>query len=257
LGDDVLAVLAGLKLERPVLVGHSIAGEELSSIGSRFPDRVAGLIYLEAEYGFAYYDSVKGYLPIDVKELHSKLDELIHTGNPSQVTQELLNVDLPAFEGVLRHQTPVPLPPGASPAASDLASYQALGDWYARVRGVRFPEADLRAVRNSTDDGRPRDLKVPPWVSEAINAGGRKFTKIPVPILAICAVPQDLGPKGPVLSAVDRATMEANQAAQVDAFEHGVPSAHVLRLPRANHYVFLSNEKEVLRDIERFTESLH
>src|SRR5580700_11160465 len=33
LGDDVLAVLDGLKLDRPVLVGHSVAGEELSSVG--------------------------------------------------------------------------------------------------------------------------------------------------------------------------------------------------------------------------------
>jgi non-heme chloroperoxidase len=30
-----------------VLVGHSLAGEELSSIGSRYPERVAGLIYLD------------------------------------------------------------------------------------------------------------------------------------------------------------------------------------------------------------------
>src|SRR6185312_6635459 len=33
LGDDVLAVIDQLKLDRPVLVGHSIADEELSSIG--------------------------------------------------------------------------------------------------------------------------------------------------------------------------------------------------------------------------------
>src|SRR4029077_20117083 len=32
LGDDVIAVLDSLKLKRPVLVGHSIAGEELSSL---------------------------------------------------------------------------------------------------------------------------------------------------------------------------------------------------------------------------------
>ena len=44
LGDDVLGVAAALKLSRPVLVGHSIAGEELSSVGSRHPDRVAGLV---------------------------------------------------------------------------------------------------------------------------------------------------------------------------------------------------------------------
>jgi hypothetical protein len=54
LGDDVLAVVDSLKLNRPVLVGHSIAGEELSSIGSRCPDKVAGLIYLDAAYSYAY-----------------------------------------------------------------------------------------------------------------------------------------------------------------------------------------------------------
>src|SRR5262245_16093478 len=32
LGDDVLAVIDALKLNKPVLVGHSIAGAELSSV---------------------------------------------------------------------------------------------------------------------------------------------------------------------------------------------------------------------------------
>src|ERR1017187_7948519 len=54
LGDDVLAVIDALKLDRPVLIGHSFAGEELSSVGSRHPEKVAGLIYLEAAYGFAF-----------------------------------------------------------------------------------------------------------------------------------------------------------------------------------------------------------
>ncbi len=56
LGDDVLAVIKALKLKRPVLAGHSIAGEELSSIGSRHPENVAGLIYLDAAWDYAYYD---------------------------------------------------------------------------------------------------------------------------------------------------------------------------------------------------------
>src|SRR6266436_4680436 len=53
LGQDVLTVLKTLKLERPVLVGHSIAGEELSSVATRHPETVAGLIYLEAGYPYA------------------------------------------------------------------------------------------------------------------------------------------------------------------------------------------------------------
>ena len=59
LGDDVLAVIDALKLDKPVLVGHSIAGEELSSIGSRHPEKVAGLIYLDAGYAYAFYDSAR------------------------------------------------------------------------------------------------------------------------------------------------------------------------------------------------------
>ena len=48
LGDDVLAVLDSLKIGGPVLVGHSIAGQEMSSLGARYPARIAGLVYLDA-----------------------------------------------------------------------------------------------------------------------------------------------------------------------------------------------------------------
>jgi pimeloyl-ACP methyl ester carboxylesterase len=54
LGDDVLAVFDSLKLTRPVLAGHSIAGSELSSIGSRHPDRVAGLVYFDAVFPYSF-----------------------------------------------------------------------------------------------------------------------------------------------------------------------------------------------------------
>jgi pimeloyl-ACP methyl ester carboxylesterase len=49
-----------LGVKKPVLIGHSIAGEELSSIGSRFPDKVAGLIYLDAGYPYALYSPESG-----------------------------------------------------------------------------------------------------------------------------------------------------------------------------------------------------
>jgi non-heme chloroperoxidase len=48
LGDDILAVIRLMKLQKPVIAGHSIAGEELSSVGSRHPESISGLIYLDA-----------------------------------------------------------------------------------------------------------------------------------------------------------------------------------------------------------------
>ena len=50
LAEDVMAVMDTLHLDRPVLVGHSIAGEELSYIAARDGNRIAGLVYLDAAY---------------------------------------------------------------------------------------------------------------------------------------------------------------------------------------------------------------
>ena len=62
LADDVLAVLDSLKLTRPVLAGHSYAGSELSSIGSRRPDRVAGLVYFDAVFPYSF-DNGRSRIP--------------------------------------------------------------------------------------------------------------------------------------------------------------------------------------------------
>ena len=50
LGTDIVTVLDALKAERPVLVGHAFAGEEMSWVGSRHSSRLAGLIYVDAAY---------------------------------------------------------------------------------------------------------------------------------------------------------------------------------------------------------------
>jgi pimeloyl-ACP methyl ester carboxylesterase len=39
--------------------------------------------------------------------------------------------------------------------------------------------------------------------------------------------------------------------------KNGVPTAHVVTLPGANHYVFLSNEADVLREMGAFLAGLH
>ena len=152
LGDDVSEVIHTLKIRKPVLVGHSIAGEELSSVGSRHPEKVAGLVYLDAGYSYAYYD--------------------------------------PALRE-------------ADVAGLDYASLS-------------------RAER-------------------AVLEGRRQYTRIQAPALAIYA----FGDKSPALA-----------EAQASAFEKGVPGAHVVRYPRAPHYVFVTNESDVLRDINTFIATL-
>jgi pimeloyl-ACP methyl ester carboxylesterase len=144
LGDDILAVLDSLKLIHPVLAGHSIAGEELSSIGSRQPERVAGLVYIEAGYFYAF-DNGKG------------------------VAKEEQRSNQP--------------PQHSGPGPADLQSFATYQAWFKRFMGVTFPEGEVRQPMN-----------VPPTVPEAIQAGQKKFVGIRVPVLAIYAVPPDLGP---------------------------------------------------------------
>lgn len=47
-------------------------------------------------------------------------------------------------------------------------------------------------------------------------------------------------------------TDETWTKAQVIAFEKGLPSARVVRIPNANHFIFQSNEADVLREIRAF-----
>jgi pimeloyl-ACP methyl ester carboxylesterase len=213
LGDDVLAVIDALKLNRPVLVGHSLGGEELSSVGSRHPEKVAGLIYLDAGYGYAYYDRSRGDLIIDLNDLQKKLEQL----------------------------QPGKLPPDPKPLIRELLE--------TNLPGI---EQDLREMQKSLEVGPSRPAGSVQPTEQAILAGMQKYTDIEVPILAIYALPHGGGELGPAAEARDLVTT----GAQAKAFETGLPSARVVRLPHASHYVFQSNEADVLREMNAFISSL-
>jgi non-heme chloroperoxidase len=225
LGDDVLAVLDSLKLYKPVLVGLSFGGAELSSVGSRRPDRVSGLVYLDAAYQYAFDDG---------------------TGST-----------LEDFQRVAPPQPPLP-------AAADLASFVAYQSWFERINGIAYPEAEFRQTMSSGPDGSVGEMRTPASVPAAALAGMKKYTSIPVPVLAIFAIPHDLGPwireNGDlaVRAATDSFSVHETAWAekQAKAFEKGVPSARVVRIPRANHAVFLSNEAEVLHEMTSFIATL-
>jgi non-heme chloroperoxidase len=262
LGDDVLAVFDALKLERPILVGHSFAGEELSSVGTRYPQRIAGLIYLEAAYDEAYYSPSLGDYDIDLPELKKKLEQLQAAKEPKvkhQLIEELLQTDLPLFErdlDELRKMTPeLPSPPRST--AEDRKNIDAWQSRQKRNDGVAMPESELRQQYEVSNTGVVGSKK-PTVDDQLFLAGFQKYTDIRVPVLAIFASPHDWGPfleNNPTAHEAMKPG-ESAMAARVEAFETGVPSAHVVRLPNANHYVFLSNEADVLREMRAFIATL-
>jgi non-heme chloroperoxidase len=74
LGEDVLVVIQSLKLDHPVLAGQSIAGEEMSWIGSLRPDHVAGLIYLDAVDSYSFYDPAETDMAMDMVDVRHQID---------------------------------------------------------------------------------------------------------------------------------------------------------------------------------------
>jgi non-heme chloroperoxidase len=228
LGDDVMAVIEALKLNKPILVGHSLAGAELSSVASRHPDRVAGLVYLDAAYSYAF-DNGKGSNIMEIQKL----------------------------------QGPQPPPP----SDPDLASFRALQKYYERVNGFRFPEAELRQQRESTPDGGVGKQRNLPGgaLFMPLMMGTKKYTNIPAPALVIFANPHSQGiwvddnadPSVRTAAKAYSTALVALTEMQEKEVENGMPTAHVITLPGANHYVFLSNEADVLREMRSFIAGMH
>lgn len=188
LGSDVLTVIDALRLEKPVLIGISLAGQELSYLAVEHRERIAALIYLDAAYRYAY----------DV---------------PGEFERDFPNL---------------PPPPAVPPAV---------------VRQLfEFPDGERC---------QPRGL---PSAAQAVLAGGRQFTDIKVPALAIFASPHDIGTANPdrEFERFDEAVTER----QAKAFERGVAGARVVRWPRASHHLILTREAEVITEVSRFLETV-
>jgi pimeloyl-ACP methyl ester carboxylesterase len=224
MGEDVLAVLDALHLEKPVLAGHSVAGEELSYVGTRHPERVAGLIYLDAGYQYALYDEVNGAAVVDIKELREQLALMAPGKMPADQKKFLAdlhaNLERVEKEVASQEEQMKVIPPPPSPPA-----------------------------------GAPK----PPPAGAAIIGGVMKFTTIKAPVLAIFANPHNFGDTlkdNPTARAAFIAANNKSTEQQAVAFERQVPSAHVVRIPNANHYVFISNEADVLREMNAFIATL-
>ena len=88
-----------------------------------------------------------------------------------------------------------------------------------------------------------------------MNRGSQRYTDIRASVLAFYALEPVSGPDGsPARVAVEaRNQMKRDQAA---AFQAGVPTARVVRLDNASHDVFMSNESDVLREMDEFIRTL-
>ncbi len=201
LADDVVSVIAALNIMRPILVGHSIAGQELSSIGSRHAGKVAGLVYLDAANHQAFFNPKTDILYPHAAAMLRNLARLPSL-NPTEARKVIAEMK------------------------ADIPGLQRGMDWY------------LKALAGEPDLPPERLTSSQRLVQNVMVASARKYTRVEVPMLALFAVP--LGPWIP---------SDKEQIAFVKAAN---PSAHVVALPGANHFLYQSDPERVTQAMNKF-----
>ena len=228
LGDDVLTAIDALKLDRPTLAAWSLGGEEMSSIATRHPGKVSGLIYLDAAYAYGFYAPgnvvpAGSNLQIDMNDIRAKIDSTrtMQAAEASAVYDRLQKIDVPQLQ-------------------ADLAAAQAA----------------LAEIGPIPQPGKPPPETLQTRIVTAIMAGEQKYTEIKAPILAIFAVPAAVPANADDALRAFVAKQSVAQEAQVKRFEAANPAARVVRLANAQHAVFNSNPGDVVREMNAFLEGL-
>jgi pimeloyl-ACP methyl ester carboxylesterase len=271
LGDDVVAVIRTLNIKRPILMGHSFGGQEVSDVATRYPTLIDGAIYLDAIYSYdaasekeALYWNVEWRQHIEALQKH--LAELLESPfSARDVATVLRDRDLPAVQKITENLVRVEngRPPWVDPQPADLESFAALREWYHRIMRLYLPEAEFRQMQATLPDGRPSSAsRAPGWAGSGIMAGRKAFHHIMVPALYIGAednIPANYDKNDPEA----RANAEAFIAYQhgwierrTARFKSDAPNGRLVILQGASHMVFASNPQDVLRESLSFADSL-
>ena len=216
---DLHAVLDSLGLQRVVLVGHSIAGDELTGFARKWPSRVAGLIYLDAAYDHSLIPAMLRRTPPPPEPAPTPADSTSPHGWLAWVRA---SYGVPITEADVRASSRF-APDGhyAGPVTPDsmfdVVTRQAGHPDY---RGIGAP---VLAIYQRADSA---PVMFPYWdkltSSERLRAD--QFA----------------------------ATFLSWAAAQRAQLARELPAARIVILPNANHYVFMSNPQTVERAMRAF-----
>ena len=232
LSEDVWRVIESLKLSKPIVIGHSMAGSELSFLGQKHSPQLEALVYLDANAD-----------PMDFP-----------WSNP-----EFRELSIKSMHGA------VGPPPRTAADNASVEAYRA----YQQRRGFPFPEAEIRNIYEINPDGSVGKSRTPPFVSHEIDDGSirKDYTGINIPVLALIAVP-----RSPSTQSKDQLAKSEQERADserlneillefVHRWEYTLsradPAAHIVELPGAHHYMFQEEEAEVLSQVRTFLETLH
>jgi pimeloyl-ACP methyl ester carboxylesterase len=222
LAADVVAFLDSLAIPRAHLVGHSLAGAELTRVASRYPDRVRRLVYVDAAYDRAAQQRYDSLVP------------------EPRLGPAITATDRASVDAYLAYQRRARL---------DLARF-----WGAAV------ERDYRASLVADSLGRVRWRHPLARYGEILRDASRaapEYDGVRAPAVALYATVSTILPAG--ASAEQRAQVARFErensapwiAESVAQFRTGVRVGRVERIAGV-HHLFLDRPHETLRAIVRF-----
>ena len=225
LGADIVAVIDALRVDRPVLVGHAFAGEEMSWVASRPESRLAGLIYMDAAYdrsAIAEEAAIARRIP----------------GTGGAMRPE----DMESATALARWMSAgagVPIPESE---VRQIARFGPDG----RAAGERMPAATRSRALSEMAPVDYSTIRVPTLALYA----KRTLTDVSPG----CRTPQD----APVRQACrDLFDWTSRQLARSQAMVRTIGArTEIIDLPGTNAFVFLAYEREVTQAIDRFVGAL-
>lgn len=206
---DLRAVLDSMALSRVVLVGHSIAGDELTAFGGIHPDRVAGLIYLDAAYDHSGVAALLVGYPAPPPMTPTD------SASPEGVRAYFLRVSgqhfpLAQLRAIGHYDSTGHLRADVTPARID--SLMLAGSGHPDYRRLKAPVLAIDAVTDSAAQLFP----LWPTFDGATRSRAAAFTQ----------------------------ALQAWAAAQRESLTVALPAAQLVQLHGANHYVFDSHRAE-------------
>jgi pimeloyl-ACP methyl ester carboxylesterase len=221
LASDIKRVMDQLHIDRITLIGHSIAGDEMTAFASTYPERLRKLVYPDAAY------------------------------------------DRSDFVTLMRK---APYPPQAQPemSAVDSASFLTVTAYLSNMFGMIYPEAEVLATRTFTNEGRLKGTVTPDHIGIKIIMGLEKpdYQAVQCPSLAVYAVFNHVNELFPNYQNFDQKNkLMAHQAMevlkpyvleQIQYFKDQVSGEQVLQFDGADHFIFLTHEREVVAEVLEF-----
>jgi non-heme chloroperoxidase len=217
--EDIRQFLDALSIQRVVLVGHSLAGDELTRFAGLHPDRVIKLVYLDAAYDRSRLPEIHKQLSPELSPAKADMESL------ANFRQWVSRISFwsDAWEANLR----------------DMMVFSADG----RILREAKPGKVSRLLMQGTVDSHPDYSKIR---SPALN-------------IAVVGVSSRLSDFVKTLPDSARAKVEGAlskvkefQQQQVEHFRKEIPDGRVIIFTNADHHCFIDKENEVLREMREF-----